>query len=83
MTTKFKFEAKDASGKVVKGAVTAQSQSDVVADLRRRNLTPIDVTQAGGLSSLFSGSKGPSTKRTKARRSRICSWEQHICAPGI
>jgi type IV pilus assembly protein PilC len=78
MTTKFKFEAKDAAGKVVKGAVTAQSQSDVVADLRRRNLTPIDVQQTGGLASLFSGSKGSRSKRTKARRSSVKKGELEV-----
>ena len=78
MTTKFKFEAKDAAGKVVKGAVTAHSQADVVADLRRRNLTPIDVTQSGGLASLFSGSKGPRSKRTKARRSSVKRGELEV-----
>ena len=45
MTTKFKYEAKDAAGKLVKGMLTAASQSEVVADLRRRNLQPIDVTR--------------------------------------
>lgn len=58
MTTKFKFEAKDAAGKVVKGSVSAESQSDAVADLRRRNLTPVEVTKAGGIASWFQKSKG-------------------------
>ena len=48
MATTFKFEARDAAGRTVKGTLTADSQNDVVADLRRRNLTPIDISKAGG-----------------------------------
>jgi hypothetical protein len=48
MTTKFKFEAKDAAGKVVKVSVSANSQADAVADLRKRNLQPMEVTKTGG-----------------------------------
>ncbi len=47
MTTTFKYQARDASGKTVKGTMQAQSQSDVVADLRRRRLTPLDISKAG------------------------------------
>ena len=37
MATKFKYEARDATGKVVKGAISAASQSMAVAEVRRRN----------------------------------------------
>ena len=63
MATKFKFEARDATGKVVKGAVKADSQADVLADLRRRNLTPLDVSKSGGLADLFGRGSGGGTKR--------------------
>lgn len=77
MTTKFKFEAKDAAGKVVKGSVTARTQADVVADLRRRNLQPIEVTKSGGLLSLFGGgAKGP--KKGLAKRSSCRSGELEV-----
>lgn len=79
MTTKFKFEAKDAAGKVVKGSVTARTQADVVADLRRRNLQPIEVTKAGGMLSLFGGGgggKGP--KKGLARRSSCRKGELEV-----
>ena len=66
MTTKFKFEAKDAAGKVVKGSVSATSQSEAVADLRRRNLTPVEVTKAGGIASWFQKAKGG--KKTMAKK---------------
>ncbi|MEO6593607.1 MAG: type II secretion system F family protein, partial [Planctomycetota bacterium] len=76
MTTKFKYEAKDIGGKVVKGAITADSQADVVADLRRRNLTPLDVTKAGGFMALFAKSKG--NKRGKAKRSSARKGELEV-----
>jgi type II secretory pathway component PulF len=66
MSTKFKFEARDATGKVVKGAVTASSQSEAIGDLRRRNLTPLNVNKAGGLASMFQKSSG--NKRGMAKR---------------
>jgi type IV pilus assembly protein PilC len=78
MATKFKFEAKDISGKVVKGAVTADSQADVVADLRRRNLTPVDVSKAGGLADLFGRGKGPGKRRGTAKRASAKKGELEV-----
>ena len=52
MTTTFKYAARNASGKTVKGTMKAESQNDVIADLKRRRLTPVDVKQT---TSLFSG----------------------------
>ena len=81
MTTKFKFEAKDQAGKVVKGSVAAASQADVVADLRRRNLTPVEVTKAGGLLSWFGGggAAAPGGKRKKkASRSSARKGELEV-----
>ncbi len=77
MTTKFKFEAKDAAGKVVKGSVTAKSQADVVADLRRRNLQPIEVTKSGGVFSLFGGG-GKGAKKGLAKRSSCRKGELEV-----
>ncbi|MBL8752994.1 MAG: type II secretion system F family protein, partial [Planctomycetes bacterium] len=68
MTTTFKFEAKDGTGKVVKGSVSATSQAEAVAEVRRRNLTPIDVTQAGGFLSGLFGKKQKGGKRPMAKR---------------
>ena len=76
MTTKFKFEAKDAAGKVVKGTVSAISQADAMADLRRRNLTPVDVSKAGGFLSWFQKAKG--NKRGMARRSSARRGELEV-----
>jgi type IV pilus assembly protein PilC len=75
MTTKFKFEAKDATGKVVKGSVSANSQADAVADLRRRSLQPVEVTQAGGFGSWF-GKKG--SKKGMAKRASVKKGELEV-----
>ena len=66
MATKFKFEARDATGKLVKGALSAASQSEAVAEVRRRNLTPLEVNKAGGLGGLFQKPAGG--KRAMAKR---------------
>ncbi|MEO0479247.1 MAG: type II secretion system F family protein [Planctomycetota bacterium] len=77
MATNFTYEATDASGKRVKGSISAGSQNDVVADLRRRDLTPISIKKGGGRSksggsssggsflSLSVGSKGKKQKTAK------------------
>lgn len=75
MATKFKYEAKDQSGKLVKGSVSAENQADAVADLRRRNLTPLDVTKSGG----WFGGGGTKTKgKKKASRSSVKSGELEV-----
>lgn len=74
MATKFKFEARDATGKVVKGAVTATSQSEAIAEVRKRNLTPLEVNKSGGLGGLFSKSKGGKkgmAKKSSARKGEL------------
>jgi type IV pilus assembly protein PilC len=76
MTTKFKFEAKDAAGKVVKGQVTASSQAEAVADLRRRNLQPFEVSKAGGFSLFGKKDKGP--KKNQAKKSSCKKGELEV-----
>ncbi|MCA8953403.1 MAG: type II secretion system F family protein, partial [Planctomycetes bacterium] len=71
MATKFKFEAKDAAGKTVKGSVQANSQSDVMADLRRRNLTPVGVTKAGGLSDLWAKANKKTATRSSVKKGEL------------
>jgi type IV pilus assembly protein PilC len=79
MASKFKFEAKDISGRLVKGAVTADSQADVVADLRRRNLTPVEVSKSSGLSALFRRGAGPGgSRRGTARRASVKKGELEV-----
>ncbi|MFT4512664.1 MAG: type IV pilus assembly protein PilC [Planctomycetota bacterium] len=74
MATKFKFEARDATGKTVKGAVTATSQSEAIAQVRKRNLTPLEVNKSAGFASLFSkpnGHKKGMAKRASARKGEL------------
>jgi len=49
MATTFKYQAKDASGRTVQGTIKANSQTDVVADLRRRALTPVQIKKTSGV----------------------------------
>ncbi|MHC4410729.1 MAG: type II secretion system F family protein [Planctomycetota bacterium] len=44
----FKYSARDGNGRTVSGIVSAKSQADAVADLRRRNLIVLDVRQTAG-----------------------------------
>jgi type IV pilus assembly protein PilC len=72
MATTFKFEARDAAGRTVKGSVAAESQSDVVADLRRRNLTPVDIKRSGGLLGKPARPKGKKTaKRASCKKGEL------------
>lgn len=74
MTTTFKFQAKDSSGKTVSGTMQAGSQTEVVADLRRRRLTPIDIRKSGG-----SGMFGPKTKKVaRVRKASVKKGELEI-----
>lgn len=76
MATKFKFEARDATGKMVKGAVTAGSQSEAIAEVRRRNLTPLEVNQSGGLGGLFS--KPTAGKKALAKKASAKKGELEV-----
>jgi type IV pilus assembly protein PilC len=76
MATKFKFEAKDAEGKVVKGQVTAASQADAVADLRRRKLQPVEVKKAGGFG--FFGGKDKGPKKNQAKKASAKKGELEV-----
>jgi type IV pilus assembly protein PilC len=81
MATKFKFEAKDAAGKIVKGSVAADSQADAVADLRKRNLTPVDVSKSSGgfLGGMFGGGAAKKAgKRGLAKRSSVKKGELEV-----
>ena len=41
----FKYQARDKDGQSISGIVTAGSQSDAVADLRKRNLIVLEIRQ--------------------------------------
>ena len=74
MATKFKYEARDQVGKVVKGTVAAASESEAVAVVRRRNLTPVDVRKSAGLVAMFSqpigGGRG-SVKKASCKKGEV------------
>jgi len=60
MAMTYKFEAKDASGRTVSGTLTASTQADVVADLRRKSLVPVSILESrkrGGFLALSRGEK--------------------------
>ncbi|MHC4956188.1 MAG: type II secretion system F family protein [Planctomycetota bacterium] len=44
----FKYNARDGDGRTVAGIVSAKSQVDAVADLRRRNLIVLDIRETSG-----------------------------------
>jgi type IV pilus assembly protein PilC len=76
MATKFKFEARDAAGKVVKGAVSATTQSEAIAEVRKRNLTPLEVNKSAGLSALFSTPVGG--KKAVAKKASVKKGELEV-----
>ncbi len=74
MTTTFKYQAKDAAGKAIKGSMKAESQADVVADLRRRRLTPVNITKSGGgfLASVSNATKkGAVAKKASVKKGEL------------
>ena len=79
MASTFKFEARDATGRTVRGTLTASSQNEVVADLRRRNLTPIDISKGGGL---FARRKSPApagaSRRPVAKKASVRKGELEV-----
>ena len=76
MASKFKYEARDATGKVVRGAVTATTQSEAVAEVRKRQLMPLEINKSGGLAGLFA--KPASGRRTLAKRASAKKGELEI-----
>ena len=68
MATTFSYKARDAAGKEHKGKITAESQAEVVADLRKRSLQPVDIKEqsGGGFFSLQLGGGGGKKAAKKA-----------------
>jgi len=54
----FKYSARDGNGRTVSGIVSAKSQADAIADLRRRNLIVLDVRQSASKSKDAKGQRG-------------------------
>ena len=76
MATKFKYEAKDKAGKLVRGSVSAGTQSEAVAELRRRDLTPLDIAKSKGLAGMFSKPAG--RKRQVAKKASCKKGELEV-----
>jgi type IV pilus assembly protein PilC len=68
MATIFKYSAKDTSGEMVKGTMKAASQTEVVSKLRKQQLTPVNVKQAGGLFGIAGAAKGKRAAKKSSRR---------------
>lgn len=76
MATKFKYQAKDASGRTINGTISAESQTEVVADLRRRALTPIQIKKAAGGG--FGGGKKAGAAKKSAKRASVKKGELEV-----
>ena len=51
----YKYKTKNSQGKLVSGAIDAESENEAVSELRRRGLTIISLAQSRGGSSGSSG----------------------------
>ncbi|QDU85723.1 Type II secretion system protein F [Planctomycetes bacterium Pla163] len=49
----FNYDARDDQGNSVQGSVTAETQAQALAQLRKRNLTPVSIKPSGSTKSLF------------------------------
>ena len=72
----FRYQAKDASGRTVTGTISAASQNDVVADLRRRQLTPIEIKKSGlgffsGGGKAEKGAKSKTAKKSSVKKGEL------------
>jgi len=63
----FKYSARDSNGRTVSGMVNAKTQSDAVADLRKRNLIVLDVRQSALGGGSKDGGEGFFAKLTKPK----------------
>ena len=72
MATTFKYQATDPSGKKVTGTIKAASQGEVVADLRRKSLTPIEIRKAGGgLMAAWKQGKPKAAKKASVKKGEL------------
>lgn len=66
----FNYDARDDQGKSVQGSVTAETQAQALAQLRKRNLTPVSIKQGGNTKSLFGRTPKAKAKPTPAPESQ-------------
>lgn len=60
----FSYDARDAQGNQVQGNIEAETQAQALAELRKKNLTPVSIKQGGG-KGLFG--RGGKSKPAKAK----------------
>ncbi|MDA0372844.1 MAG: type II secretion system F family protein [Planctomycetota bacterium] len=77
MATTYKFEAKDASGRTVSGTLTASTQADVVADLRRKSLVPVSILESRKSGGFLSLSRGEKTQK-QAKKASVKKGELEV-----
>ncbi|MGE0143858.1 MAG: type II secretion system F family protein [Planctomycetota bacterium] len=78
MATTFKYEAKDSAGKTVSGTLAAQNQNDVVADLRKRQLTPISIKKASGGSLFSKDRQKPVAKKASCKKGELEEFTRQL-----
>jgi type IV pilus assembly protein PilC len=78
MSNTFRFQAKDSSGRTVTGTMTAATQSEVVADLRRRSLTPIEIKKGAAGGGLFSGKSKAEKGKKVAKKASVKKGELEV-----
>jgi type IV pilus assembly protein PilC len=81
MSNQFKYSAKDQSGRTVTGTLSAESQNEVVGELRRKNLTPIDIKKVGRATA-SSGQDGerkkPGAKKASAKKGEVSLFTRQL-----
>src|SRR5512138_2383006 len=58
----FKYSAMQGDGRTISGVVEAPNKQECVAELRKRNLTPLDIEEGGGFGRAAAVKKGASRK---------------------
>lgn len=67
----YKYQARDAQGKVVNGELDAKTQTDVVTRLKTQKLTPLRVAPAGLKKSAFAGASGFFSQKVNSKDLQI------------
>jgi len=88
----FTYQARNAGGKTVSGAVSAQSESDAVGELRKQGLVVLSISEKSGgkgggmfagldtssLGSLFGGGKGNAWKNVKVKETELIVFTRQL-----
>ena len=81
MGKKFKYTAKSPRGKNVTGTIEAETQADVVSELRKKDLIPMEIKPMGG-SSIFSltmgRQKGEGKVKPRAKKGEVVIFTRQL-----